>query len=105
METKCLNCGRPLKSLGVTLDENEIEDILFITNKKNIADMSLQMDTLPIKEFSGDQIYDYMRAVLDNKAEAEFLYEMWNRNIRRKYNINPDISFEFQVDTIYTHGE
>jgi len=103
--TKCLLCGAPVRSLGIRLDEMEIQDAIFTATKHSVAKQALRFDIIPFEDFKPGQIYDYMRSALDNYAEAEFLNSMFIRKMRDKYSIDPSVNFEFMIDGLYVHTE
>ena len=99
----CYFCGAELKELDVKLSEQEIEDMFFISNKEQVSQQALKMDSINPKDFSDGQIYEYFKAAFDNMAEVEFLKYMWIKNVRAKYNIPETEMFDFVNGKLYVH--
>ena len=78
----CQNCGKEMIKVG-TLTEKEVEELAYIERQFVNVNQALNPDTVNQMKFTNNQVYEYFRAVYDNKAQAEFLRFIFFRDLKK----------------------
>ena len=103
---KCRNCGKELVKIG-TLTEQESEEWMLINKKMNNAFQALDSKVINEMEFTEGQVFEYFRAAYHGKAEADFLYWLFARNLKKRLGLNTnapiDIFEENSEFNVYAH--
>ena len=97
---KCTKCGGNLIEVPIDVTSQEVEDIMFILNKQHTAQLCIRPAAIDFSLFKEGQIYEYFKAAYDIYSEAEFLNEIWFRNMKIRSGLE---EFEYVNEKLYVH--
>lgn len=95
----CEHCGRELKDTNFVLTEEDLRRNEYINAKKSSADQAFNLiNSMTFK--TPEELTAYTKAVLDQQAEADFLNNLFIKEIENRWQLS-DISI---VDgKVYQH--
>lgn len=101
---KCMNCNRELIPLGISLEDSELEQMMYAVNLQDTANTALKSNVVNSLNLTDSQVYTYFKTVYEQLATGNFLYWCFERDIRKKYNITAENIIVYNGE-VYKHGD
>lgn len=100
---KCPFCGGKVKYLNITLTDEEVKDHQYATSLVESAEGALSTEVLNRLHFSEGEALSYFKAAFDQLAKGKFLYWVFLRDLRKKYNLKEDLDIFIYNCEVYEH--